>query len=107
MTEVRIMQISGLNTSQAIPVVKAMTSPQTGNTVTVNSDRAEFNQSAASFSNLVQQASQMPEVRSEVVDAYKSRVASGQYPAQDVIAGLTRLIGGGIMQAAKSASSKS
>jgi len=44
----------------------------------------------------------MPEVRSEVVGAYKARIQAEQYPSQEIIAGLTRLIGGGILQLAQS-----
>jgi hypothetical protein len=44
----------------------------------------------------------MPEVRSDVVDAFKSRIQAGSYPTQDDIAGLTDLIGGGIVQQALS-----
>jgi len=98
------MQINSVNNSQAIPVVKA-TSPQTAATATTNSDRAEFNVSADSFASLVKQASQMPEVRTELVDAFKSRINSGQYPSQDTVESLSHVIGNGIMQAAKSASS--
>jgi len=98
------MQINSINTSPAVPVNKA-TTPQATNTVPSNLDHAEFNLSADSFSSLVQQASQMPEVRTELVDAFKSRIQSGQYPSQDVVEGLSQMIGAGVMQAAKSASS--
>ena len=77
-------------------------SPQTAPT-TPSSDAAEINFSADTFSSLVQEAGSQPEVRSEVVDSFKARIQSGHYPAQDVIAGLTKLLGGGIMQAAKAA----
>ena len=99
------MQISGVTTSQVIPLLKA-TTPQAGGTASDNSDRAELNLSANSFSSLVHDANQMPDVRSEVVDSFKSRIQAGHYPAQDVIAGLTRLIGGGIMQTIKEAQGK-
>ena len=100
------MQINSINASQAVPVVKA-TSSQAPSTTTDNSDRAEFNLSADSFSSLVQRANQMPEVRTELVDAYKSRIHSGHYPAQDVIDGLIHLIGGTVKQAAQSGTSSS
>jgi hypothetical protein len=101
MSGVRIMQISGLNTSPALPVARVTTSPSGGN-ASDNLDRAEFNLSADSFSALVHKAGQMPEVRSELVDSFKARIQSGNYPSQDVIEGLTNLIGSGIMQAVKS-----
>ena len=68
-------------------------------------DQAVINFSADSFSSLVKEAGQMPEVRSEVVDAFKTRIQSGEYPSQDVIAGLTDLIGGVVVQQARSGSS--
>ncbi len=43
----------------------------------------------------------MPDVRSEVVDAYRSRIQAGNYPSEDTLAGLTRVIGGGVMQLAQ------
>ena len=95
------MQISSVTTSLSIPVVKSNTFPSDKPT----SDQAVLNFSADTFTSLVKQASQMPDVRSEVVDAYKARVNAGHYPAQDVIAGLTRLIGGGIAQLAKEGTS--
>jgi hypothetical protein len=64
-----------------------------------------INFSPDTFSSLVQEANQMPEVRSEVVDSFKARIQSGEYPSQDVIEGLTDLIGGSIVQQAKSGSS--
>ncbi len=100
----RSMQINSINTSPAVPVSKA-TTPQATNTVSSDSDHAEFNLSADSFSSLVNRASQMPEVRTELVDAFKARIRSGQYPPQDTVASLSHVIGSGIMQAGKSASS--
>ena len=95
------MQINSINTSQAVPVVKA-TSPQAAPATTNNSDRAEFNVSADSFAGLVQRASQMPDVRFELVDAFKSRIQSGQYPSQNTVEGLVDTIGGAVKQAAHS-----
>ena len=66
------------------------------------SDQVMINFSPDSFSSLVKEAGQMPEVRSEVVGAYKARIQAEQYPSQEIIAGLTRLIGGGILQLAQS-----
>jgi anti-sigma28 factor (negative regulator of flagellin synthesis) len=66
------------------------------------SDKAVMNTSADSFVSLVQQASSVPEVRSELVDAYKSRISAGHYPAQDVIEGFIHLMGGRLAQMANS-----
>ena len=96
------MQISGITTSTTIPVQRTATSSSEVNSA---SDQAVLNTSADSFSSLVKAASQMPEVRSDVVETYKSRIKAGHYPSEDIIAGLTRLIGGGIMQSAKKSSS--
>jgi anti-sigma28 factor (negative regulator of flagellin synthesis) len=98
---VRFMQISGISTSLSIPMGK-INSSQVSKPAR---DEAVLNFSTNSFSSMVKQAGQMPEVRSEVVDAFKARIQSGQYPSQDVIAGLTDLIGGAIVQQARSGSS--
>lgn len=97
------MQISNITTSTVIPAVKATSSPQPAPVAAdTTTDRAEFHLSASSFSSLVHQASQMPEVRSEVVDAFKTRIQAGHYPGEDIVAGLTKLMGGVVAQAAKS-----
>ena len=96
------MQISSISTSPSMSVEKTTPSSPVPSEAT---DQAVLNFSADSFSSLVKEAGQMPEVRSEVVDAFKARIQAGHYPAQEIIAGLTRLIGGGIVQQAKSGSS--
>ena len=95
------MQISGVSNSQLIPMERSSASQPAPSTL--SSDAAEFNVSPDTFSSFVQQAGSQPEVRSELVDSYKARINSGHYPAQDVIAGLTKLLGGGVMAAAKAA----
>jgi anti-sigma28 factor (negative regulator of flagellin synthesis) len=95
------MQISSISISSSVPMDKSRLSPA-GKAAT---DQAVINFSPDTFSSLVQEANQMPEVRSEVVDSFKARIQSGEYPSQDVIEGLTDLIGGSIVQQAKSGSS--
>jgi hypothetical protein len=56
-------------------------------------DQVAMSLSADTFSSLVSDAGQMPDVRSEVVDAYKSRVQSGEYPSTETLDGLADLIG--------------
>jgi anti-sigma28 factor (negative regulator of flagellin synthesis) len=92
------MQISGISTSTSIPLEKTK-STQVSKPA---QDQAVMNFSADSFSTLVKEAGQMPEVRSDVVDAFKARIQSGEYPSQDVIAGLANVIGGAIVQQADS-----
>jgi hypothetical protein len=92
------MQISGFSTSSSLPVLKTNSSPA-GKPAT---DQATLSSSADSFLSLVKAAGQMPEVRSEVVDAFKSRIQVGDYPSQETIANLTNVIGGSIVQAAAS-----
>lgn len=92
------MQISGV--SNSTPISAARTAPSSS-AVAPSSDQAVLNTSADSFSSLVQEAAQMPDVRSEVVDAYRSRIQAGNYPSEDTLAGLTRVIGGGVMQLAQ------
>ena len=49
--------------------------------------------SADTFSSLVSEANQMPDVRGEVVDAFKSRVQSGDYPSSETLDGLADVMG--------------
>jgi hypothetical protein len=89
------MQISGTTSSASIPLQRASVP---SSAVQSTSDQAVLNTSADSFSSLVKAASQMPEVRVDLVATYKARVQAGHYPEQDIIAG------GGIMQQAKAGS---
>lgn len=61
-----------------------------------NSDQAALNMTSATFSSLVQEAKAYPEVRSEVVSAYATQVASGHYPPTDVLSGLADLLSSGL-----------
>jgi anti-sigma28 factor (negative regulator of flagellin synthesis) len=97
------MQINPISTPVSIPAYRN-NSPATQQPAT---DQAVLNHSADFFSSLVQEAGQMPEVRSEVVDAFKSRIQSGHYPPPEIIDGLTRLIGGNLAQSAASTPSSS
>ncbi len=61
-------------------------------------ERAAFDQTAnpeeANFvSDLSREAGEFPEVRSEVVDAFKARIRVGGYPTRDTLAALASLIG--------------
>ena len=92
------MQITGVSTPIPFSMEKTNSSP-VGKPAT---DQAVINFSADSFSSLVQEAGQYPDVRSEVVDSFKARIQAGAYPTQSDIAGLTNVIGGSVMQMAKS-----
>ena len=92
------MQISSVTTSPLIPLEKTTNSSSPAKAS--SSDEAVLNFSPDSFSSLVSQASQMPEVRNDVVESFKARIASGQYPTQNTIAGLAQAIGGSILQQA-------
>ncbi len=91
------MQINGISASSYVTGNKnnSAASPKPA------LDQAVIGFSADSFSKLVKQASQMPEVRSEVVDAFKSRIQSGAYPPPEVIEGLTHVIGGPLARQAQ------
>jgi hypothetical protein len=97
MNGVRFMQISGLSFSPSVPMEKTSSSSPSPKAVT---DQAVMNFSSDSFSSLVQQASELPEVRSDLVDSFKARIQAGQYPDQDTLSGLADAIGGGIVQQA-------
>jgi len=96
------MQISSVTTSQLVsPLAKTSNSSSAANvSSSSSSDEAVINFSPDSFSSLVSAAGQMPEVRNDVVESFKSRIAAGQYPSQATIAGLTNVIGGSILQQA-------
>jgi hypothetical protein len=98
MKGLRLMQISGVSIPTSIPMVKSNSSP-VGKPAT---DAAEIQYSADSFSSLVQQANQIPEVRSDVVDSFRARIQSGTYPSEADIANLTDTIGGHVLQLARS-----
>ena len=92
------MQINSATTIPFVPVPvgssTASTTTSSSTTSSTHSDQAVLNMSASTFSSLVQEAKSYPEVRSEVVDAFKARVASGGYPSEDIVAGLIKLVGG-------------
>jgi hypothetical protein len=94
----RLMQIDSITSSGAFSLERTTSSPVQN----TSSDQVMINTSPDSFSSLVNQAGQMPEVRSELVDAYKAKVQGGHYPSQDIVAGLIHLIGGSIVKAAQS-----
>ena len=90
------MQINGFSTSSSLPVQRTNMS-QPAQEV---SDQAVLHVSLDTFSGLVQQAGAMPEVRGEVVDSFKARIQSGEYPSPETVAGLVDVIGGGIVKLA-------
>ncbi len=91
---VRLMQISSISISNSLPLEKTKSSPAPK----ASTDTAVINFSASSFSGLVKQASQMPEVRSEVVDSFKSRIQSGQYPTEETMDHLVDTLGASIVK---------
>ncbi len=96
--KVRLMQIGSITSSGAFSLERTMSSPAQN----TSSDQVMINTSPDTFSSLVNEAGQMPEVRSDLVDAYKAKVQSGNYPPEDIVAGLIHLIGGNIVKAAQS-----
>ena len=100
------MQISSFSlTSPSVSAIKASNTTSAPATASATTEQSEtsFTNSADSFSNLVAQASQTPDVRSDLVDSFKSRIASGQYPTSDTIDSLTDTLGSSIFQLADSA----
>ena len=57
-------------------------------------DQLAMSLSPDTFAGLVRDAGSMPEVRSDLVDAYKSQVRTGNYPTEDDLDGLIDLMGG-------------
>ncbi len=95
------MQISGFSIPTSIPMEKNTTSP----TPKVATDQAVINFSPVSFSGLVREASQMPEVRSDLVESFRAKIQSGQYPTDETLSGLVDTIGASIVRQANSGSS--
>jgi hypothetical protein len=80
-----------------------MTSSRTQGQPSAN-DQVAMSLSPDTFSSLVSDASSMPEVRGEVVDAYKSQVQAGNYPTQETLDGLVDLMGGTWARSARTGS---
>ncbi len=82
------MQIPGLTSSGSVRLGDVHAPSRTETT----SDTFAMNMSPETFSNLVKQAMEMPDVRQNLVDAYKARVSSGHYPDAVTLDGLTRVM---------------
>jgi anti-sigma28 factor (negative regulator of flagellin synthesis) len=57
------------------------------------SDRVELSKEAEFNMSYVQRIKDMPEVRPELVEHFKSRIQEGNYPPPAIIDGLTHLLG--------------
>jgi hypothetical protein len=93
MAEVRVMQV---NSSTSVPLTFVTTSDR-ATSVSASTQKSEqpvVQINSPTFSSLVEEAKSYPEVRNEVVAAYQSQIASGQYPPVDVISGLADLLTG-------------
>jgi hypothetical protein len=95
------MQINSVSTSVPVTYTKPAATPKGTSPA---GDQVSMSTSATSFSSLVSQVGEMPEVRGEVVDAYKARIQAG-YPAQQDLDGLVNLMGGTWAKGASSADS--
>ncbi len=83
--------ISGITSAASLAYVPIASSRSS--TPSPSSDQLAMSLSPDTFAGLVSDASSMPEVRGEVVDAFKAQVQSGQYPGSDVLDGLVDLMG--------------
>jgi anti-sigma28 factor (negative regulator of flagellin synthesis) len=101
--QLRLMQISSFSiSSSSVSPLKASTTPApAAASASTQESEANFTTSADSFSSLVAQANAMPDVRSELVDSFKARIASGQYPTANTLNDLTDTIGSSILQMAQ------
>ncbi len=64
------------------------------------SDSAVLNIDPSQFTSLVDAAKSTPEVRSDLVDSFKARISSGEYPSAGVVSGLTDVLSGVLAQRA-------
>ncbi len=90
MSKLRFMTISGISNAGSITYTPSASRPQ----AQPAGDQVSMSLSPDTYSSLVSEAGQMPEVRSEVVDSFKSRIQSGDYPTQDTLDGLVDRMGG-------------
>jgi flagellar biosynthesis anti-sigma factor FlgM len=97
------MQISSFSISPSISPVKTTAAAASKPTSSPVETDASFTTSAASFSSLVQQASATPDVRTDLVNSFKARIAAGQYPTSETIDSLAETIGGSIIHMAEAA----
>jgi hypothetical protein len=84
--------ISSINSAVALAYLPATSSrssaPQPAG------DQVAMSLSPDTFAGLVRDAGNMPDVRGDVVAAYKSQIQSGNYPTEDDLDGLVDLMGG-------------
>jgi hypothetical protein len=85
------MMISGFSSLASISFSPLPARPQTA---AASGDRLAMSLSADTFSSLVREAGQMPEVRSSVISSFKSRIQAGRYPTDSTLDRLTSLMGG-------------
>jgi hypothetical protein len=95
------MMISGVSSNGPVNFGQPVSRP----TAQPVKDQMSMSLSADTFSSLISEVGQMPDVRGEVVDAYKSRVQSGEYPSPQTLDGLSDLIGDHWSQFAAASSS--
>jgi anti-sigma28 factor (negative regulator of flagellin synthesis) len=85
------MMISGLSSLASIsfsPTTSRVQAPPAAG------DQVAMSLSADTFSSLVQEAGQMPDVRSDLVDSFKARIQAGTYPTQATLDGVIDRMGG-------------
>jgi anti-sigma28 factor (negative regulator of flagellin synthesis) len=97
------MMISGLSSANSVSYTPSTPRAQ----VQPAGDQVAMSLSADTFSSLVQEAGQMPDVRSDLVDSFKSRIQSGTYPSQETVDGLADRMGATWSQSAGVSSSDS
>ena len=89
------MQINSAITVPFVQVSSTDTSvTKSAAKTTGGSEVSSLQITSPTFSALVKVAKTYPEVRSHVVAAYASQVASGHYPPSSVISGLADLLSG-------------
>ncbi len=92
--KVRVMQINSATTIPFVPVTTGTSGTRSSSPATATA-QSPLQLTSPTFSSMVEEAKSYPEVRSEVVAAYKAQVASGHYPPAVVISGLADLLSGG------------
>ncbi len=83
--------ISGLSSLASISFSPRIARPPAAAS---SGDHLAMSLSADTFSSLVREAGQMPDVRSSLVNSFKSRIQAGSYPTDHTLDRLTSLMGG-------------
>ena len=96
------MQINGYSNLTPLPSSRNGTTSNNVNTSSPASsdDQAVISTSGDNFTSLVSAAQQIPDVRTDLVESFKSRIAAGEYPTAGTNDALVSALGSHIVKLA-------